>query len=220
MAAPRGDRGRDLVRERASRRERCIDQVDAGAAVQAIARGIARVDLHQAAEAATVLRAVAARDELDRAHEIRVDHRAKAAEVIEQRHAHAVHVDARVLRRGAPHHDSPRARGGARDARQILDDLQHVTRRAGDAARLIGFDLGRHHLLGQRGRDDHDLEIVAVGVRVLFGRVELDLVGGVDLLAGLEALFALQRLQVAPRQRHAVLARLDAVDAQSGPLRR
>src|SRR6188768_2656723 len=70
--------------------------------MQAVARRIARVDLDQAAQATAILSAVATGNELDRAHEIRVNHGAETAEVIEQRYAHAVHVNARVLGRRAP----------------------------------------------------------------------------------------------------------------------
>ncbi len=196
MAPTRSDGGGDLVRDGPGDRGGGVDQVDGRAAVQAITRRIAGVDLHDAAQAAPVLRAVSARDEFYRAHEVRMDHRTKAAEVIEQRNAHAVDVDARVFRRSAPHHDLARACRRPRDTRQILDDFQHIPGGAGDAARLIGVDLRGHDLLGQSRRNDHDLEVVAVFVPSLVGRIELDLVRGIELLAGLEALFALQGFEI------------------------
>ena len=81
--------------------------------------------------------------------------------------------------------------GSARYTRQIFDDFEHVTLRAGDATRLVSVHFGGHDLLGERGRDDHDLEIISVGFSVLFWGIELDFVRRIDLLAGLEALFTL-----------------------------
>jgi hypothetical protein len=154
--------------------------------------------LREAAEPAPERRAVAAGYEVDRVDEVAVDHRAQAAVVVEPRDVHAVDVDARVLRRRAPHHELARAERGARDAGQVLDDAQHVALRAGHLRGLLRRHRRRHDLLAQRRRDDDQLEVVALA-SVVVRLVGLHVVGRLEALAGLERLFGAQRGELRAR---------------------
>src|SRR5690606_14109284 len=119
-------------------RGRRVEEIDAHHAVEALLRGPARLDEDHAAEAATVGRAGAARNEGDRLDERGMDHGAQTALVIEPRERDAVHVDTRVLRRGAPDHELAGAHRRAAYARKALDDAHHVAARAGHRARFFG----------------------------------------------------------------------------------
>ena len=117
----------------------------------------------------------------------RLHDRAVAAVVVEARHVDAVDVDARVLRRRAPDDERARAHRRARDAGEILDDLEHVALRAGHLrsparpATSVDDDL---LLEARRGDDDLRRPLP----RPPPSPACVDLVGRVELLAGLEGL--------------------------------
>ena len=191
-----------------------VEDVGGHAAVEAGLVQGAQIDRDQAAEAPPVGGAVAARRQVDRLHEVGVDHGAEPAVVVEAGDAHAVDVDARVLGGRPPHHERPRARGGPRHAGEVLHDLQHVARGAGHLPRLIGLHLGGDDLLAERGRGDDDL--LLVGVRrggACLGL--LDLVGRLDALARLEDLLGAHAGHALSREIDGPLARGHALDREA-----
>jgi len=113
--------------------------------VHAFLRQALGLDLDQAAEAATVVGAVAAGDQLDGAHQLAVDRRPEAPHVVERRDLDAVDVDLGLARGRAPHHQSARAEGAARHAREVLHHLERValvpgTRRASSVRMVVSTD--------------------------------------------------------------------------------
>src|SRR5207253_9755415 len=100
--AARADGERQVLGDRPFDLERAVDEIDLYEAVIAVGARVACLDLDDAAEAAAVIDAVAAGEELQRRDELAVHRRAQAAEVIERGDVDAVDVGARVLRRRAP----------------------------------------------------------------------------------------------------------------------
>ena len=140
-ALARGDGDARAVSELRRDERGAVERVGADVAVRAL-RERARLDADETAEAASVLGAERAGDEVDARDEIGVDDGAKTAAVIERGDVDAVDVDARVARRRAPHDDLTGRDGRARNAGEVLDHLEDVALRAGDLLGLLGADGG------------------------------------------------------------------------------
>ena len=104
---------------------------------------LAGLHLDEAAGEIAVRRAEIARDELDAFEQVGIHGAGERAEMVEQRDRLAVEVDEGVARLAAADDEQAASDGtGPRDSREVLDDLQGVTLRSGDALDLRGRNHG------------------------------------------------------------------------------
>ena len=153
-----GDRQPQPGRDRRGDERRGVEHVGGDVAVRPLLGERPEIDPDQAAEAAAVLGAVRAGRQVDRPHQVGVDRRAKAADVVERRDLDAVDVDLGLVGRRAPDDEVARAERRAGHAREVLHHLERVALRAGDAPRLLGADARLDRLLldARRAHDDRD----------------------------------------------------------------
>ena len=120
-------------------------------------RKLAQLDAYQAAQPASVVRAVRPGREIDGLDQIGVDGRAQTAHVVQAGNLHPLNHHPGLFRRRSPDHELARTETGTSHARQVLHHLQGVALRAGNLARLLGADAGFHRLLFDAGRAHDDL---------------------------------------------------------------
>src|SRR5262249_25873944 len=136
--------------------------------------------------------------------------RGQPSEVEEQGDALSVEEDARVARAGPPDDDEPAVEGRPRDAGEVLDDLERIAGGPGDALDLLEREGGLAHLLPLPGTADHGLVRREEGAE--------HVIGGLGLLAGIDALVGLEALELARGDDHLDLAGGHVAEGELSPL--
>jgi hypothetical protein len=113
------------------------DDVGADLRLESLPADPARLELYRAAGRAAVARVVAARHERDLVHDARMQHGGVAPEVVDERHAHAVDEEARVLGIAAADEQPPRVERCPHHAREVLDRAHRIAHRPGRRPNLL-----------------------------------------------------------------------------------
>jgi len=125
------------LRDRALDERARLEQVQVGVPVRLLPE-LARAHLDQPARQIAVARAEVPRDEVDRLEQVRIERAGERGEVVEERDRLAVEIDDGIARLAAADHQRAAPDGArARDARQILDDLQRVSLRSRNPLGLL-----------------------------------------------------------------------------------
>ena len=150
-----GQRQPETGRDRRREQRRGVEIVGGDVAVRPLVGERPEIDPHETAQAAAVVGAVGAGRQVDGPHQVGVDRRAEAADVVERRDLDAVDVDLGLVGRRAPDDELTRAERRAGHAGEVLHHLQRVPLGAGDPPRLLGADprLDRLLLDARRAHD-------------------------------------------------------------------